>query len=160
MDYLLITLGFILIIGGILGSILPFLPGPPLSYGGLLLLHFTEAHQFTSRFLIIWGVVTVLTYLIDYFIPIWGTKRFGGSRQGIWGSIVGLIAGIFFFPPFGIIIGPFAGAIIGELIAGKTHSAAFRSGFGSFVGFLLGTLIQLIAAGLMAWHFSKEVFIR
>ncbi|MFW6290590.1 MAG: DUF456 domain-containing protein, partial [Mariniphaga sp.] len=128
MDYVLIALGFLLIVGGILGSILPFLPGPPLSYGGLLLLHFTEAHQFTGRFLIIWGVITVLTYLIDYFIPIWGTQRFGGSRQGIWGSIIGLVVGIFFFPPFGIIIGPFAGAIIGELIAGKTHSDAFRSG--------------------------------
>lgn len=158
MDYLLIGLGIILVIGGILGSILPFLPGPPLSYGGLLLLHFTEDHQFTSRFLIIWAVVTAVTYLIDYFIPIWGTKRFGGSRQGIWGSIIGLIAGIFFFPPFGIIIGPFAGAVIGELVAGKTHSAAFRSGFGSFVGFLLGTLIQLIAAGMMAWYFAKELF--
>lgn len=158
MDYLLIGLGVLLIIGGILGSILPFLPGPPLSYGGLLLLHFTEDHQFTSRFLIIWAIITAVTYLIDYLIPIWGTKRFGGSKQGIWGSIIGLIAGIFFFPPFGIIIGPFAGAVIGELIAGKTHSAAFRSGLGSFVGFLLGTLIQLIAAGLMAWHFAKELF--
>lgn len=158
MDYVLIALGFLLIVGGILGSILPFLPGPPLSYGGLLLLHFTQNHQFTNRFLLIWGIVTVVTYLIDYFIPIWGTKRFGGSRQGIWGSIIGLVAGIFFFPPFGIIIGPFAGAIIGELIAGKTHSDAFRSGFGSFVGFLLGTLIQLIAAGLMAWHFARELF--
>jgi uncharacterized protein len=158
MDVILIGLGVLLIIGGILGSILPFLPGPPLSYGGLLLLHFTEDHQFTSRFLIIWAVITAITYLIDYFIPIWGTKRFGGSRQGIWGSIIGLIAGIFFFPPFGIIIGPFAGAVIGELVAGKTHSAAFRSGFGSFVGFLLGTLIQLIAAGMMAWYFAKELF--
>lgn len=158
MDYLLIGLGIILVIGGLLGSILPFLPGPPLSYGGLLLLHFTEDHQFTSRFLIIWGIVTAVTYLIDYFIPIWGTKRFGGSKQGIWGSIIGLIAGIFFFPPFGIIIGPFAGAVIGELVTGKTHSAAFRSGFGSFIGFLLGTLIQLIAAGVMAWYFAKELF--
>jgi uncharacterized protein len=158
MDILLIGLGILLIIGGIIGSVLPFLPGPPLSYAGLLMLHFTEDHQFTSRFLIIWAIVTGVTYLIDYVIPIWGTKRFGGSRQGIWGSIIGLVAGIFFFPPFGIIIGPFAGAVIGELVAGKTHSDAFRSGFGSFVGFLLGTLIQLIAAGLMAWHFARELF--
>ena len=158
MDYVLIGLGLLLITGGILGSVLPFIPGPPLSYAGLLLLHFTEDYQFTERFLIVWAVVTAVTYLIDYFIPIWGTKRFGGSRQGIWGSIIGLILGIFFFPPFGIIIGPFAGAVIGELVAGKTHSAALRSGFGSFVGFLLGTLIQLIASGLMAWHFARELF--
>ena len=157
MDYLLIFLGIVFIIGGILGSVLPFLPGPPLSFTGLLLLHFTEDYQFSRRFLIIWAVITAITYLIDYFIPIWGTKRFGGSRQGIWGSIIGLIAGIFFFPPFGIIIGPFAGAVLGELVAGKTSSAAFRAGVGSFVGFLIGTLIQLIAAGLMAWYFAREL---
>lgn len=158
MDYILIGLGILLVTGGILGSVLPFLPGPPLSYAGLLLLHFTEKHQFGTRFLIIWAIITAITYLIDYFIPIWGTKRFGGSKQGIWGSIIGLVAGIFFFPPFGIIIGPFAGAVIGELMAGKDSSAAFRAGFGSFVGFLLGTLIQLVAAGLMAWQFAKELF--
>jgi uncharacterized protein len=158
MDILFIVVGAILIIAGILGSVLPFLPGPPLSYAGLLLLHFTERYQFSTRFLIIWAIVTAVTYLIDYVIPIWGTKRFGGSRQGIWGSIIGLVAGIFFFPPFGIIIGPFAGAVIGELIAGKNSSAAFRAGMGSFIGFLIGTFIQLIAAGLMAWHFGKTVF--
>jgi uncharacterized protein len=158
MDILFIVGGAILIIAGILGSVLPFLPGPPLSYAGLLLLHFTERYQFSTRFLIIWAIVTAVTYLIDYVIPIWGTKRFGGSRQGIWGSIIGLVAGIFFFPPFGIIIGPFAGAVIGELIAGKNSSAAFRAGMGSFIGFLIGTFIQLIAAGLMAWHFAKTVF--
>ena len=158
MDILLIVLGIILMIGGILGSILPFLPGPPLSYAGLLLLHFTSAHQFSKRFLIIWAIITLITYLIDYLIPIWGTKRFGGSKQGIWGSVIGLVAGIFFFPPFGIIAGPFAGAFIGELIAGKNTSSALKAGFGSFVGFLAGTIIQLIAAGMMAWYFAKELF--
>ena len=158
MDVLLIVLGTILMIGGILGSVLPFLPGPPLSYAGLLLLHFTERHQFSTRFLIIWAIISAVTYLIDYIIPVWGTKRFGGSKQGIWGSIIGLVAGIFFFPPFGIIIGPFAGAVVGELIAGKNSSDAFRAGMGSFIGFLIGTFIQLIAAGLMAWQFAKTVF--
>ncbi len=158
MDYLLIALGILLITGGILGSVLPFLPGPPLSYAGILMLHFTEKHQFSNRFLIVWAIITAFVYLIDYFIPIWGTKKFGGSRQGVWGSIIGLMAGIFFFPPFGIIIGPFAGAVIGELVAGKNSSAAFRAGLGSFVGFLAGTLLQLIAAGLMAWYFANELF--
>lgn len=158
MDYLLIGLGILMMFGGILGSVLPFLPGPPLSYTGLLLLHFTERYHFSSQFLIVWAVITATTYLIDYFIPIWGTRHFGGSRLGVWGSIIGLVAGIFFFPPFGIIIGPFAGAIIGELIAGKNSYAALRAGFGSFAGFLAGTLIQLIASGMMAWYFAKELF--
>lgn len=159
MDYVLIALGALLIIGGILGSVLPVLPGPPLSYLGLLVLHITEKYQFSTRFLIIWMIVTIVITAIDYLIPVWGTKRFGGSKQGIWGSIIGLVIGLFFFPPFGIIIGPFLGAVVGELIAGKDSGTALKSGFGSFIGFLAGTLMKLTAAGLMAWHFGKELFL-
>lgn len=159
MDYILIVLGVLFIIGGILGGVLPVLPGPPLSYIGLLFLHLTERYHFSTRFLIIWLIVTAVVTLIDYLIPIWGTKRYGGSKQGIWGSIIGLVIGLFFFPPFGIIIGPFLGAVAGELVAGKDSGAALRSGFGSFMGFLAGTLMKLTAAGLMAWHFGKELFL-
>jgi uncharacterized protein YqgC (DUF456 family) len=160
MDYVLIVFGALFIIGGILGGVLPVLPGPPLSYIGLLLLHFTEKYQFSTRFLIIWLIVAAVVTIIDYFIPIWGTKRFGGSKQGIWGSIIGLVIGLFFFPPFGIIVGPFIGAVVGELTAGKDSGSALKSGFGSFMGFLAGTLMKLTAAGLMAWHFGKELFLR
>jgi len=159
MDYILISLGIIFIISGILGCVLPVLPGPPLSYDGLLLLHFTSKFQFESRFLIIWAIITALVYALDYVIPAIGTKKFGGSKWGVWGSVIGLVVGIFFFPPFGIIIGPFAGAVIGELSSGKESGAALKSGFGSFVGFMAGTLIKLIASGLMAWHFGKELFL-
>jgi uncharacterized protein YqgC (DUF456 family) len=159
MDYILISLGIIFIISGILGCVLPVLPGPPLSYAGLLLLHFTSKFQFESRFLIIWAIITTLVYALDYVIPAIGTKKFGGSKWGVWGSVIGLVVGIFFFPPFGIIIGPFAGAVIGELSSGKESGAALKSGFGSFVGFMAGTLIKLIASGLMAWHFGKELFL-
>ena len=158
MDYILIGLGIIFMISGILGGVIPVLPGPPLSYIGLLLLHFTEQYQFSSKFLIIWAIVTVVVYALDYAIPVFGTKKFGGSKRGIWGSMIGLVIGLFFFPPFGIIIGPFAGAVIGELSAGKDSGAALKSGFGSFVGFLLGTLMKLITSGLMAWHFAKKLF--
>lgn len=158
MDYILIGFGIVMMISGILGGVLPVLPGPPLSYIGLLLLHFTERYQFSGRFLIVWAIVTVLVYALDYVIPIWGTKRYGGSKWGIWGSIIGLVVGLFFFPPFGIIIGPFAGAVLGELSSGKTSGSAFRSGFGSFVGFLTGTLLKLITSGLMTWYFFKELF--
>jgi uncharacterized protein YqgC (DUF456 family) len=159
MDYILIVLGAIFIIGGILGGVLPVLPGPPLSYIGLLLLHFTEKYQFSTRFLIVWAIVTAVVYFLDYIIPVWGTKRFGGSKRGVWGSIIGLIIGLFFFPPFGIIIGPFIGAVVGELTAGKDSGTALKSGFGSFIGFLAGTMMKLIVSGLMAWHFGKELFL-
>jgi len=158
MDFLLVFLGALFMIAGIAGCVLPVIPGPPLSYIGLLLLHFTSRYQFATSFLIIWGIVTIVVYVLDYLIPAWGTKRFGGSKRGVWGSLIGLVIGLFFFPPFGIIIGPFLGAVIGELTAGKDHGSALKSGFGSFMGFLLGTLVKLIASGLMTWHFVKVFF--
>ncbi|MCE4565306.1 DUF456 domain-containing protein [Maribellus sp. CM-23] len=158
MDFLLVFFGALFMIAGIAGCVLPVIPGPPLSYIGLLMLHFTTRYQFSTTFLVIWGIVTVVVYVIDYLIPVWGTKRFGGSKRGVWGSLIGLVIGLFFFPPFGIIIGPFLGAVIGELTAGKDHGSALKSGFGSFMGFLLGTLLKLIASGLMTWHFIKVFF--
>jgi uncharacterized protein YqgC (DUF456 family) len=157
MDYVLIVLGIILMITGILGCVLPLLPGPPLNYLGLLLLHFTAGYQFSTRFLVIWGIVTVVVYIFDLIIPVWGTKKFGGSKRGVWGSIIGLVAGLFFFPPFGIIIGPFAGAVIGELTTGKDSKSALKSGFGSFAGFLAGTILKLVASGMMTWYFGKAL---
>ncbi|MCG6188336.1 MULTISPECIES: DUF456 domain-containing protein [Maribellus] len=159
MDYVLIGLGVILIISGILGCVLPIIPGPPLSYIGLLLLHFTERYQFSSRFLVIWAIITAVVYALDYIIPAWGTKKFGGSKRGVWGSIIGLVIGLFFFPPFGIIIGPFVGAVVGELTAGKDSGAALKSGFGSFLGFLAGTLLKLITSGMMTWYFFRELVV-
>ena len=159
MDYVLIGLGIVFMISGILGCVLPVIPGPPLSYLGLLLLHFTEKYQFSPRFLIIWALITGVVYALDYIIPAWGTKKFGGSKRGVWGSIIGLVIGLFFFPPFGIIIGPFVGAVVGELTVGKDSNAALKSGFGSFLGFLLGTLLKLIASGMMTWYFFREMIV-
>ena len=158
MDYLLIGLGIIFLLMGIAGAILPIIPGPPLSYLGLLMLHFTSRYSFDSQFLWIWAGVTLVVYVLDYIIPAWGTKKFGGSKKGVWGSIAGLLLGMIFFPPFGIIIGPFVGAFVGELIAGKDQSAALKAGLGSFIGFLSGTLLKLIVSGMMTWYFFKELF--
>ncbi len=157
MDYFLIITGILFMLTGIAGCALPVLPGPPLSYAGLLLLHFTGKYEFTGKFLLIWAVITIVVTLIDYWIPVWGAKKFGASRPGVWGSIIGLVAGLFFFPPFGIIIGPFAGAVLGELLAGKQSGAALKAGFGSFAGFISGVLLKLIASGMMTWYFFKTL---
>jgi uncharacterized protein YqgC (DUF456 family) len=157
MDYFLIGLGILLLIAGIMGCVLPALPGPPLSYLGLLALHFTEKYQFSLRFLIIWAVVVVVVSLVDYLVPVWGAKKFGASKRGIWGSIIGLLLGFFIFPPFGIIVGPFAGAVIGELTSGKKSGDAMYAGFGSFAGFMTGVLLKLIASGWMTWIFIKNL---
>ncbi len=158
MDYLLITLGIIFLLFGIAGAIIPVLPGPPMSYIGLLFLHFTGKYNFESNFLWLWAGITAAVYMADYVIPAWGTKTFGGSKRGVIGSIAGLILGLIFFPPFGIIIGPFVGAVAGELLAGKDSQAAIKSGFGSFIGFLAGTILKLIASGMMTWYFFDKLF--
>lgn len=153
MDILLSSLGVILMIVGLAGCIIPALPGPPISFLGLLLLHFTKYVQFEQNTLITWAVVAVIVTVLDNVVPIWGTKKFGGTKRGVWGSIIGLLIGMLFFPPFGIIIGPFVGAVLGELSAGKQQSEALKAGFGAFIGFLLGTGLKLVASGWMTWLF-------
>jgi uncharacterized protein len=155
MDIVLIIFGSLLMLLGLVGCILPALPGPPLSYVGILLLHFTNQYNFSTKFLIVWGVLTLVVSILDYLIPIWGTKTFGGSRYGIWGSIIGLFLGMI-WPPFGIIIGPFVGAIIGEIIGGQKDNA-LKAGFGSFVGFLGGVILKLIVSGMMLFYFIAEL---
>ncbi|MFA9392047.1 MAG: DUF456 domain-containing protein [Prolixibacteraceae bacterium] len=157
MDILLIVFAIIFLLLGLVGCILPVLPGPPLAYVALLLLNFTSKHQFTSKFLIIWAIIAIVVTILDNMIPIWGTKKFGGSKKAVWGSLVGLLVGLFIFPPFGIIIGPFAGAVIGELMEGKNTSEALRSGFGAFMGFLGGTLLKIVSVSLIIYYFFEEL---
>lgn len=157
MDILLIILGFICVVVGILGCFLPIIPGPPISYFGLLLVHWTERAQLESNTLLIWALVTAAVTALDYVVPIWGTKKFGGTKRGVWGSTIGLVVGLF-FAPLGIIIGPFVGAFLGEMSASPDSKKALRSAFGSFLGFLVGTLFKLIASGWMAWIYFSYVF--
>lgn len=152
MDIFLIILGAVCLLAGIAGCILPVLPGVPLAYCGLLLLHVTDKVQFSWQFLVIWAVVVVVVQILDAVVPVWGTKRFGGSKMGVWGSTIGLVAGLF-FGPWGIVIGPFAGAVVFELIDGKNTRLALKAGWGSFVGLMTGTIIKLICCGLMTYYF-------
>lgn len=136
---------------GIAGCLLPMLPGPPLSYLGLIAIHFSTKIDFSSKFLISWGIIVILVSILDYVIPIWGTKYFGGSKYGVWGSMAGLLAGLF-IPPVGIIIGPFLGAVVGEMLAGNKQNA-MKAGFGSFIGFLAGTVVKLLVSLILLYYF-------
>ncbi len=156
MDYVLLVLAIILLVVGVLGCILPIIPGPPLSFGGLLLIHFTKFAEYTTNFLVFFAVLAIVVTLLDYFVPIWGTRRFGGTKYGSWGATIGVVLGLFFFPPIGIILLPFVGAIVGETIKGSDFNASLRAGFGSFLGFLLGTGLKLITSLIMAYYFFKE----
>jgi len=142
---------------GIAGCVLPFLPGPPLCFIGLLLQQLTSPAPFSAAFLWTWAAITVAITVLDYFIPVYGAKRFGGSKWGMWGCTIGLIAGLW-FGPLGIIIGPFVGAFIGEILASNNARVAFKSAVGSFVGFLFGTLLKLVVCFVMAWYFGVFVY--
>lgn len=144
MEILFFVLSFLLIIGGIIGCVLPFLPGPPLGYAGLLLLHFTGLTHFSTMYLIVWLIVVVILQVVDYFTPLLGSKYSGGTSFGNRGCMAGTILGLFFMP-WGIIIGPFLGAVLGELIGGhKDLPHALRAGIGCLIGFLVGTLLKVI----------------
>jgi len=141
---------------GIIGCLVPVLPGPPLSYLGLILLHVSRFGQFSSTILIILAVMTIVVSILDYIVPIWGTKRFGGSKYGTRGATIGLIIGLF-LGPVGIIIGPLIGAIVGELIFKDDMKYAVRAGFGSLLGFLTGIGMKLAVSFIMTFYFVKEL---
>lgn len=156
MDIILVLIAFLLMVGGIVGSFLPVLPGPLTSWFGLLVLYLTKAIELNYWVLGITLAIAIGIYILDYIIPAMGTKRFGGSKYGIIGTSVGLIVGLIFFPPFGIIIGPFLGALAGELLYdSKDASRALKAALGSFIGFLTSTFIKFIVAsvyfGIFAW---------
>lgn len=152
MDIILIILGILCLITGLVGCFLPILPGPPVAYTGLLLLHFTDKVQFTTAELLIWLLIVVIAQILDYFIPMLGSKYSGGSRWGTRGCLAGTLIGLFFMP-WGIILGPFLGAFIGELLGGQETGQALKSGLGSLLGFLFGTVLKCVIVGYFIWQF-------
>lgn len=145
MTILLLTLALSCMIIGIVGSILPIIPGPIISFLGLVILYFTTAIPTNYWVLGITLVVTLTITILDYIIPAKGTKYFGGSKFGIWGTNIGLVIGIIIPIPFGFIIGPFVGALIGELFSdSKNQKRALKAAMGSFVGFLASSFIQFV----------------
>lgn len=152
MDIILIILGILCLVTGLVGCFLPILPGPPVAYTGLLLLHFTDKVQFTTAELLIWLLIVVIAQILDYFIPMLGSKYSGGSRWGTRGCLAGTLIGLFFMP-WGIILGPFLGAFIGELLGGQETGQALKSGLGSLLGFLFGTVLKCAIVGYFIWQF-------
>jgi uncharacterized protein YqgC (DUF456 family) len=142
---------------GIIGSFLPILPGPITSWIGLLIFHFVKGIPMNWTFLIITFLIALSIWILDYIIPAIGTKRFGGSRAGIIGTSIGLLIGLIFLGPFGIIIGPFLGALFGELINKSEFNKAFKAAFGSFLGFIASTFIKFVIAVIYLGLFVVKV---
>jgi len=161
MDITLAILGIALVLVGFIGSILPIIPGPPISWAGLLLLKWTDyvddhgAAYENALWILLFFVILVT--ILDYVVPIMGTKKFGGSKRGVWGATIGVVVGLF-FGPLGIIIGPVLGAYIGEITTGKKDRDALRAAWGSFMGFLLGVGLKLMVCGTILFFYIRYWF--
>lgn len=156
MDIILVILGILCLIGGLLGCILPMLPGPPISFAALILLELTSYACFSGAQLTIWLVLVIAVQLLDYIVPMLGSKYSGGSTWGNRGCLAGTLIGLLFMP-WGIVLGPFLGAIIGEILGGRSTHEALKSGFGSLIGFLLGTISKFVLCGYFIWVFIKAL---
>jgi hypothetical protein len=155
----LIIIGLILAISGMVGCILPVIPGPILSFSALILMSWVKSWQsFSQTFLIVMGILTGLLLLLDYIAPALGAKKYGASKRGLWGSAIGMIIGIFFIPPWGMIVGAFIGALVGELSAGKSGRKALRAGWGILIGNVLVIGLKLAFTAVVLFYYIKEMF--
>lgn len=150
--------GFLLILSGLLGCVFPFIPGLPLSYLALILLSFEYKWEpFSTPFLILMGVIVLTVTALDFIVPKRTVKKYGASRPGVLGSLIGMILGNIIFPPYGLVFGSFIGAISGELISSKNEKSALKAGAGVFTGTILGIMLRNCIVGLMAYYSVKTV---
>ncbi len=159
LEIAVIIVGSILIFLGLAGSLLPILPGPPLSFIGLLLLALvrTFSSPLTPTLIIVMGLLTVAAVAADHIIPVWGARRYGASKWGLWGSVTGMVIGIF-FSPWGMLLGGLVGAVVAEWLAYRETGQALRAGWGVIVGILLGTVLKLVLSAVMAYYFVRALF--
>ena len=155
MDFVFEIVGFLFVLLGIVGSFLPVLPGPLTGWIGLFLLHQSDRIPQDNTFLLTSFAIALLVFLIDYVIPAMGTKKFGGSKKGIIGSTIGLVIGLLFLGPLGIIVGPFLGAYSGELLNKTEQKQALKAALGSLIGFLTGVFLKFAVALVFCFYYIK-----
>lgn len=157
MEILLIILGVLFILVGLIGCFVPALPGPPLAYISLLLLQVGPEVPFSMKFMIIIALIVAAIFIIDYLIPAIGAKKYGGSKYGIIGAFAGVIMGLFILPPFGFIIFPLLGALVGEILNGANTGQAFKAAFGTFIGLLFGIVLKFSVTIMIAYFFFTNL---
>jgi uncharacterized protein YqgC (DUF456 family) len=158
-EIIIIVIGAILILLGIAGCVLPILPGPILSFGGLFLLALINnfSSPLTPTLMIVLAIVSIAVTVMDYIIPLLGAKRYGASRWAIWGAVLGMAIGIF-FSPFGMLLGALIGAVALEWLVQKGKGQALKAGWGILMGTLLGTVLKLGVSGMMAYYFVRGLW--
>ena len=156
---LLYAIAALLVLVGLIGVILPALPGLPLVFAGMLLAAWAGGFQEIGWVpLVILGLMTALSFVIDFWATAHGAKRVGASKLAILGAVIGTFAGLFVFPPFGLFIGPFLGALIGQLIHDRDIGNATKVGFGTWMGIVLGVVLKLGLAFAMLGVFAFAWF--
>lgn len=156
LDIVMTVLGVVAVGAGFVGCVLPVLPGPPVSFLGLLLVSLAGGWDtYSTALLIVLAVASIVVTVLDYVLPAVTSKRAGAGKPGVWGSVVGLLVGMIFFPPFGLIIGAFVGAVAAEAIFNRGKSNPWRAGLGVFAGTMLGTLLKLATSGVIAFYFVR-----
>ncbi len=157
-EYIGLILGGLLVLLGFLGSVLPILPGPPLSFIGLLLLALIRnfSPPLTPTLMIMLLLLTVFVTVIDYLLPLMGAKRYGTSKWGIYGSIGGMMIGAL-FSPFGMILGALVGGVLVEWFVSRKEKHALKAGLGIFLGTILGMVLKLGTSGVMAYYLVRTV---
>ena len=158
MDYLLLVIGICLALIGFFGCFVPVIPGPPLSFLSLLMLQITRWGHFSITFMVVMAALAVFAVVLDYLVPAWGTKKFGGTKRGTWGATIGVFIGMF-FGPVGIFLCPLIGAFIGEYTGDSDTSQSMRAALGSFLGIMTGLVLKLILSGVMIYYFVKELIL-
>lgn len=154
-----VVITIIVILLGIVGTIIPFIPGIPLIFIAIATYGWYEGfHTITTKYIVIMAALTLLSLLVDYLASTLGAKYFGSGKYGIYGALIGTVLGLFIFPPAGLLIGPWVGAIAGEMMAGKDLSNAFRTGIGTIVGLFSGIAFSLILAIIMFISFLVIAF--
>ena len=154
----LLIIASVLVVLGVIGSILPVLPGPTFSYIGLICLYFIKPGSVSVVWLVIFAAALILLTVINYFVPAMGSKFAGASKKGLTGAIVGSLIGIIFFPPLGIFVGAFFGAFLGELAGGKQAADAMRAGIGTLLGNISIIILQLVFSLTLAVYFFIRLF--
>ena len=156
---ILTILGLLVALAGVVGCFLPILPGPIFSYTAILILSFSKGWTaFGTPFLIVTGILVVILTITDYVVPAMGAKRYGATRMGIWGSVIGMIAGVFVFPPFGMLILAFAGALFGEIITGQHPLKAIKAGWGIILGNLVSAALKFSYSGVLLVLYVINMF--
>jgi uncharacterized protein YqgC (DUF456 family) len=159
LDIVLYTLAAVLVLVGLAGAILPVLPGVPLIFGGLWLAAWVDGYQHAGLWtLLAIAVLGALAMLLDFVAGMLGAKRVGASGAAVWGALLGTVVGIFFGLP-GLLLGPFVGALAGELSSGGSVLRSAQVGVGTWIGLLLGTLAKLVLSFAMIGVFAFALLV-